>query len=567
MVEQGGNNPDGTGIVFDAAGFSNTAPSAHDRQTSRAAQVSQNEEAGRASLNHPRASPQSVSAEDGAGCSMVHQPFLSTAPYQFAQTGIPSNAAPKKLPTSTTEQRRASWTPAKRLLPEELYEQAYSADTRNPNKTEREQHKAWAVQRLYEEFEYCIENKIRPDDLRQITSPVSRLSASNPWNDFQKSRFFAALLINDGHTVPTKLMQRKDLARVYWNRICSSEAEKAECLAALALEQAEDDAAAHLSSDPQLRTAHLASAPQPRSRTNLAMIKKARQRLQASLTSLVRVLLSPSFRSEALSLIDSSPFPFRKANIFSDNYSIEMFAIASSNLPETNKERFVVASVGGAAFALRQGWADKGQGPLVRDFAHCVAGTAIIADKRAEIVSAAWNAPVADKNVETKRQWYSIILKELFQSALRRRSVLDGEKIQSPKFVYDVKALRDNARIIVQRGALLRKADFRSPSGKLKLLGPDLDRIIPLLRAGELKFRLEEEVIGSTMLTGGLGTRAPTRTASEVTMAELSAPAGLVDAHAVRRSWLVRGQNSLDNTGHRSRYFIVLLHMHPALGD
>ncbi|SCZ89351.1 BZ3500_MvSof-1268-A1-R1_Chr1-1g01125 [Microbotryum saponariae] len=169
-------------------------------------------------------------------------------------------------------------------------------------------------------------------------------------------------------------------------------------------------------------------------------------------------------------------------------------------------------------------------------------------------------------NVETKFQWYSIILKELFQSALRRRSVLDGEKIQSPKFVYDVKALRDNARIIVQRGALLRKADFRSPSGKLKLLGPDLDRIIPLLRAGELSFRLEEEA-ATAMLTGGLGTRAPTRTASEVTMAELSAPARLVDAHAVRRSWLLKGQHSLDNTGHQNIYFKVLLHMHPALGD
>ncbi|SCZ97027.1 BZ3500_MvSof-1268-A1-R1_Chr4-2g06940 [Microbotryum saponariae] len=169
-------------------------------------------------------------------------------------------------------------------------------------------------------------------------------------------------------------------------------------------------------------------------------------------------------------------------------------------------------------------------------------------------------------NVETKFQWYSIILKELFQSALRRRSVLDGEKIQSPKFVYDVKALRDNARIIVQRGALLRKADFRSPSGKLKLLGPDLDRIIPLLRAGELSFRLEEEA-ATAMLTGGLGTRAPTRTASEVTMAELSAPARLVDAHAVRRSWLLKGQHSLDNTGHHNIHFKVLLHMHPALGD
>ncbi|SCZ93198.1 BZ3500_MvSof-1268-A1-R1_Chr6-2g08523 [Microbotryum saponariae] len=178
-------------------------------------------------------------------------------------------------------------------------------------------------------------------------------------------------------------------------------------------------------------------------------------------------------------------------------------------------------------------------------------------------------------NVETKFQWYSIILKELFQSALRRRSVLDGEKIQSPKFVYDVKALRDNARIIVQRGALLRKVDFRSPSGKLKLLGPDLDRIIPLLRAGELSFRLEEEVIGSSaeqkMADGDEGGDSDadrrTRNTSEVTMAELSAPARLVDAHAVRRSWLLKGQHSLDNTGHHNIYFKVLLHMHPALGD
>ncbi|KDE03016.1 hypothetical protein, variant [Microbotryum lychnidis-dioicae p1A1 Lamole] len=46
MVEQGGNNPGGTG---DAAGLPNTAPSARDRQKLRAAQVSQDEEGGRAS--------------------------------------------------------------------------------------------------------------------------------------------------------------------------------------------------------------------------------------------------------------------------------------------------------------------------------------------------------------------------------------------------------------------------------------------------------------------------------------------------------------------------------------
>ncbi|SGY57247.1 BQ5605_C006g04244 [Microbotryum silenes-dioicae] len=163
-----------------------------------------------------------------------------------------------------------------------------------------------------------------------------------------------------------------------------------------------------------------------------------------------------------------------------------------------------------------------------------------------ECLRTAWNAPVADKK----------------QSALRQRSVLDGETIQSPKFVYDVKALRDNARIIVQRGALLRKADFRSPSSKLKLLGrPGSDHPIAACRRAEL------QAGGRAMLTGGLGTRAPTSTASEVTMAELSAPAGLVDAHAGRRSWLLKGQNSLDNTGHHDPSFIVLLHMHPALGD
>ncbi|SGZ27814.1 BQ5605_C026g10195 [Microbotryum silenes-dioicae] len=141
-------------------------------------------------------------------------------------------------------------------------------------------------------------------------------------------------------------------------------------------------------------------------------------------------------------------------------------------------------------------------------------------------------------------------------------SARNCSKIQSPKFVYDVKALRDNARIIVQRGALLRKADFRSPSSKLKLLGrPGSDHPIAACRRAEL------QAGGRAMLTGGLGTRAPTSTASEVTMAELSAPAVLVDAHAVRRSRLLKGQNSLDNTGHHNRSFIVLLHMHPALGD
>ncbi|SGY14472.1 BQ5605_C010g06193 [Microbotryum silenes-dioicae] len=42
-------------------------------------------------------------------------------------------------------------------------------------------------------------------------------------------------------------------------------------------------------------------------------------------------------------------------------------------------------------------------------------------------------SPLADKNVETKRQWYTITLKNCYSAR-----VLDGEKIQLPKFVYDV---------------------------------------------------------------------------------------------------------------------------------
>ncbi|SGZ31202.1 BQ5605_C047g12333 [Microbotryum silenes-dioicae] len=378
-------------------------------------------------------------------------------------TSISRAVAPTASVSTATPEQSLALTPAKRALAEELYEEAHCAPKRHINKDERLQHEKWAMQRLAEEFHYCIKNKIRPQQLRSLTSPTTRLTTStNPWNDFVKSRYFESRVTNNGDEVPKDLILRQKVARTYWREICSDNAEKAACLAAMAMEQAESDQA---DSDRPTRHARLESA-------NLRMIRKARMRLQASLSTL--------------------------ATTFSQQYGIEMYAIASSNLPETSKERFIVASPGGQAFMGRRKRANEDwrQAQLM-DFTDAVTGQAFLEETRANAVNAAWTESLDDKNLATKTKWYSAILKDLFDAALVRRSKRQGKDIETHRFVYNTAMLKDKARIIVRLGQHLLHDDFRSPTGKRKFSVKDLDRIIPLLRAGELSFDLEEELPGA----------------------------------------------------------------------
>ncbi|SCZ88665.1 BZ3500_MvSof-1268-A1-R1_Chr2-1g04558 [Microbotryum saponariae] len=48
---------------------------------------------------------------------------------------------------------------------------------------------------------------------------------------------------------------------------------------------------------------------------------------------------------------------------YAQKCGLQLFAVVSSDLPELNKERFMVASPGGLAFAYRQDWGDN-----LRDF-------------------------------------------------------------------------------------------------------------------------------------------------------------------------------------------------------
>ncbi|KDE02076.1 hypothetical protein MVLG_07347 [Microbotryum lychnidis-dioicae p1A1 Lamole] len=82
--------------------------------------------------------------------------------------------------------------------------------------------------------------------------------------------------------------------------------------------------------------------------------------------------------------------------------------------------------------------------------------------------------------------------------AMKRRTKNQGHenKDKFPKLVCDPTALMQQASIVVECGPSLNlETDFASPMGKPKMSGADLDRIITLLRAGELRFRLTEEVL------------------------------------------------------------------------
>ncbi|SCZ98317.1 BZ3500_MvSof-1268-A1-R1_Chr7-1g09094 [Microbotryum saponariae] len=182
---------------------------------------------------------------------------------------------------------------------------------------------------------------------------------------------------------------------------------------------------------------------------------------------------------------------------YAQKCGLPLFAVVSSDLPELNKDRFMVASPGGLAFAYRQDWGDNlGSRQLLSDFADCITGRAFLEDKMTKLEAAVWEAPLKEANLETKASWYSTIC-GLYDAVMRRTKNQGHEnKSKPPRLVYDPTALIQQASIVVECGPSLNlETNFASPMGKQKMSGADLDRIIPLLRAGELRFRLTEEVL------------------------------------------------------------------------
>ncbi|SCZ87880.1 BZ3500_MvSof-1268-A1-R1_Chr2-3g05348 [Microbotryum saponariae] len=379
----------------------------------------------------------SFSSVDGS-TPTVHPSPLSAADQQFARV---------EVPVATVPIRVSPLTPAKRPMGPSLHEQSKAIPKRNCRKSERLMHEQWAQKRHDEELEYCIRHNIRLDYLRSIVAPVTRLGSPTSWNDFVQSKV--------------------KLAKPYWNDIKDDAEAMTRFDAALALEREEATQATQATEG---SSSIKIARNKPMSHE---AIKKARRCMQTALETM--------------------------STSYAQKYGLQLFAVVSSDLPELNKERFMVASPGGLAFAYRQDWGDSlGSRQLLSDFADCVTGRAFLEDKKAEMETAVWEAPLKEVNLETKASWYSTIVKKLFNDAVMRRTKNQGHENKSkpPRLVYDPTALMQQASIVVECGPSLNlETDFASPMGKQKMSGADLDRIIPLLRAGELRFRLTEEVL------------------------------------------------------------------------
>ncbi|SCZ95875.1 BZ3500_MvSof-1268-A1-R1_Chr8-1g09854 [Microbotryum saponariae] len=379
----------------------------------------------------------SFSSVDGSTPTMHPSP-LSAADQQFARV---------EVPVATVPIRVSPLTPAKRPMGPSLHEQSKAIPKRNCRKSERLMHEQWAQKTHDEELEYCIRHNIRLDYLRSIVAPVTRLGSPTSWNDFVQSKV--------------------KLAKPYWNDIKDDAEAMTRFDAALALEREEATQATQATEG---SSSIKIARNKPMSHE---AIKKARRCMQAALETM--------------------------STSYAQKYGLQLFAVVSSDLPELNEERFMVASPGGLAFAYRQDWGDSlGSRQLLSDFADCVTGRAFLEDKKAELEAAVWEAPLKEANLETKASWYSTIVKKLFNDAVMRRTKNQGHENKSkpPRLVYDPTALMQQASIVVECGPSLNlETDFASPMGKQKMSGADLDRIIPLLRAGELRFRLTEEVL------------------------------------------------------------------------
>ncbi|SGY59931.1 BQ5605_C038g11739 [Microbotryum silenes-dioicae] len=399
--------------------------------------------------------------------------------------------------------------------------------------SQKEIHVLYNLQRRLEKMQYCLRHGVRDDDLDSYTPPATRSNDRNDWNDFKTSRFFRCLLEKNGlegkcsvclpdssqnrllsitrrysdrqihhsdpYKVPKDFSALQAIGSRYWEQVKNSPE---------LWEQWKEARAS------EARDRKETAQPLKRWRIDSATISKLRRRYENAMNELVEQ--------------------------YAEGYGFDALVIVSSNKLEDKNDRFIVSTLGGAAFMRRQGWDSDQQKDILVNFTDCVNGTRFNQEQNEQYKMRANHGDVDKASQRVLCAWYSIIIDDHYSEqpfhgsaptfcslvlnicgradqALRRRHQRNRSTqpyVLSKLTSYNQATLaKDPIALIVEFGNGLQERDFRSPTNGKKPTVADLRRIIPLMRQGGLTFSLKEEI--------GQGSFDRTRAEGTVTTGQL----------------------------------------------
>ncbi|SGY11640.1 BQ5605_C032g11123 [Microbotryum silenes-dioicae] len=300
-------------------------------------------------------------------------------------------------------------------------------------------HVLYGLQRRLETMKYCLHHGVRDDDLDAYMSRAIRRNVTNDWNAFKTSRFFHCLVEKDGlegergvclssssrdrsfwhcktllyasltHKLITLYPYKvsKDFSTLntiglrYWEKVKDSPDLYEQWKEAWA-------------SEAEAREHEQTTRPFKRWRINPAAITKPSHKYEKTIHELV--------------------------NQHADTYGFDALVIVGSNKLGNKNDRFIVSTLGGAAFMRRQSWGSRKNDVLV-NFTECINGTRFNQERDEQFKMEAHHGDVDKASHRVLCTWYRIIIKDYYKTSLFSPTCLPSLRATTRKLLRRIQPL------------------------------------------------------------------------------------------------------------------------------
>ncbi|SCZ92538.1 BZ3500_MvSof-1268-A1-R1_Chr5-2g07956 [Microbotryum saponariae] len=258
--------------------------------------------------------------------------------------------------------------------------------TSRMSSSQKQPHVLYGLQRRLETMKYCLHHGVRDDDLDSYMPRAIRRNDTNDWNAFKTSRFFHCLVEKDGLEGERGVcLSSSSRDRSFWHF-------KTLLYAPLRFFDSQIDHSVPLqTSEAEAREHKQTTRPFKRWRIDPAAITKLSHKYEKTIHELV--------------------------NQHADTYGFDALVIVGSNKLENKNDRFIVSTLGGAAFMRRQSWGSQKNDVLV-NFTECINGTRFNQERDEQFKMEAHHGDVDKASHRVLCTWYRIIIDDYYKTSL-----------------------------------------------------------------------------------------------------------------------------------------------------
>ncbi|SCZ98797.1 BZ3500_MvSof-1268-A1-R1_Chr10-2g02838 [Microbotryum saponariae] len=257
--------------------------------------------------------------------------------------------------------------------------------TSRMSSSQKQPHVLYGLQRRLETMKYCLHHGVRDDDLDSYMPRAIRRNDTNDWNAFKTSRFFHCLVEKDG-----------------------LEGERGVCLSS----SSRDRSFWHFKTLLYASLTHKLITLYPyKVSKDFSSLNTIGSRYWE------KVKDSPDLYEQWKEAHKYEKTIHELVHQHADTYGFDALVIVGSNKLENKNDRFIVSTLGGAAFMRRQSWGSQKNDVLV-NFTECINGTRFNQERDEQFKMEAHHGDVDKASHRVLCTWYRIIIDDYYKTSL-----------------------------------------------------------------------------------------------------------------------------------------------------